>query len=408
MKKSIYHNILKKLLSITPLFGEELLKRSISKINKTPETLMAVDLLNIIRNDIQPSLSISGSYTNSILNQGAGFLISDFEKILYRDSGVLKIVKQMGFDFENDTEMYQRLQENNIIVPKQFLTKILINEYQMPSSEMVYCVINVPIFDEQKRIYKSALIFQDITLSRQLEEEAISQQKEIEKASTLSALGEMAGGIAHEINNPLAIIDGFAQKIRYLSGRNMLSHEEAIDASHNIENMVKRITAIVKGLRNFSRDASGDPMDLYPLKSVIHDTLAFCGEKIKSQGVILYLDSVPDELVIECQLVQVSQVLLNLINNAFDAVKDLNDKWIKITVSQTDEFVEIAVLDSGMGVHLDIREKIMDPFFTTKDIGKGTGLGLSVSLSIMKRHGGDLILDNKSENTKFIMRFRKK
>ncbi|RZA14243.1 MAG: GHKL domain-containing protein, partial [Proteobacteria bacterium] len=99
--------------------------------------------------------------------------------------------------------------------------------------------------------------------------------------------------------------------------------------------------------------------------------------------------------------VEVSQVLFNLINNAADAVRELDRKWIHIVGTRRIGSYIVSVIDSGKGIPPAIAGRIMEPFYTTKEVGKGTGLGLSISLSIAKRHGGDLKLDNNSLHTKF-------
>ena len=104
---------------------------------------------------------------------------------------------------------------------------------------------------------------------------------------------------------------------------------------------------------------------------------------------------------------QIGQILVNLINNALDAVTDMPDKWIRIAVSHTESHLFISVADSGKGVPSAIRHKIFEPFFTSKQVGKGTGLGLSISRSLALSHGGDLFLDEASGNTQFTLRLPK-
>ncbi|MEK6579858.1 MAG: HAMP domain-containing sensor histidine kinase, partial [Bdellovibrionota bacterium] len=108
-----------------------------------------------------------------------------------------------------------------------------------------------------------------------------------------------------------------------------------------------------------------------------------------------------DSLAIQGRQTQLSQVLLNLFNNAYDAVQTLTDKWIKIKVADTDQWVEIWVTDSGPGISSEVVSKMFQPFFTTKGVGKGTGLGLSISKKIIETHGGTLNVEMESPNTCF-------
>ena len=111
-------------------------------------------------------------------------------------------------------------------------------------------------------------------------------------------------------------------------------------------------------------------------------------------------------MIINCRSVEISQVLMNLLNNSRDALtmkdsKDPDDRWINIVVTDQGENVEINVMDNGNGIPHDVAEKIMQPFFTTKELGKGTGLGLSISRNIIESHKGRFFLDSNSQYTKF-------
>lgn len=117
------------------------------------------------------------------------------------------------------------------------------------------------------------------------------------------------------------------------------------------------------------------------------------------------MPEVREGLEVECRPTQISQVILNLLNNAHDAIGSLEEKWVMVSVTEIENDIEIRVTDSGSGIPEHVRMKIMEPFFTTKPVGKGTGLGLSVSLGILKAHRGSLVVDTESKNTCFVLRF---
>jgi signal transduction histidine kinase len=117
---------------------------------------------------------------------------------------------------------------------------------------------------------------------------------------------------------------------------------------------------------------------------------------------------IDENLTIQCRPSEISQVLLNLLNNAFDAVEDLPQRWVKIDVKEVDDQVNLTVTDSGQGIDVALRDKIMQPFFTTKPVGKGTGLGLSISSGIVESHHGKFVLDPKSPFTSFQMTLPKR
>lgn len=235
----------------------------------------------------------------------------------------------------------------------------------------------------------------------------ITERKEneslVRQATKLTALGEMAGGIAHEINNPLSILKGFLDLMRRQIERGQLdlnTFQSYMERSHS---MVDRISRIVHGMRRIARDSSADVMQDYSINLLINDALDFVQERIRQHGIELEIRFLEQDAKVLCRPVEVSQVLLNLLTNAFQAVESTAHPWIHVTCFGTPKSVRIQVEDSGVGVRDSLQEKIFQPFFTTKDIGKGMGLGLSISRRIMENHGGKLFLDSNRTNTCFVM-----
>lgn len=232
-------------------------------------------------------------------------------------------------------------------------------------------------------------------------------QSRLIDAAKFASLGEMAAGIAHEINNPLAIIIGKADHcVRLLNSSTPPDQQTIVRELTVINSTGQRIATIVKGLRTFSRDAKGDPKVATTVRSVIDDALGICQERLRSSGINVEksFDGNPD-IQLLCRQTQIVQVLVNLLSNAFDAVVDQPNPWIKITVTcDVMTFVNIAVTDSGPGIAPEIAKKVMEPFFTTKEVGRGTGLGLSLSRGIAEDHGGSLTYDQNSPNTSFKLR----
>ncbi|MGZ6287051.1 MAG: sensor histidine kinase [Bdellovibrionota bacterium] len=242
---------------------------------------------------------------------------------------------------------------------------------------------------------------------RQRSVELARQQELVFAASKMSTLGEMAGGIAHEINNPLSIIKLKSEQLKEALSEGCLDKSLLVDMAATIVKVTDRIAEIIVGLKSFSRDGAADPMQSAELAVIIGETLAFCRERFRSKNVSLDVKFPGSSLKIECRPTQISQVILNLANNSFDAIEDLKEKWVKIEIIDCAENVEVILTDSGSGVPQAIREKMMQPFFTTKQIGKGTGLGLSISFGIAQSHGGKLSYDDKCPNTRFVLRLPK-
>jgi C4-dicarboxylate-specific signal transduction histidine kinase len=228
------------------------------------------------------------------------------------------------------------------------------------------------------------------------------QREKLVVASKLSSLVEMAGGIAHEINNPLAIIIGQASRIRRRYERGLLDTETLGDELIRIECTAQRIAKIVRGLRSFSRSSEKDPMELVRVSEIIDATLELCQEKFRAHSIELIVD-VPSDIRLNCRRSQIAQLLMNLLSNAYDAVHEAKDKWIKLEAYRDEEWITIEVSDSGEGIDPMIREKIMQPFFTTKEQGRGTGLGLSISQGISEDHGGTLNLATDEDFTTFVL-----
>ncbi len=234
------------------------------------------------------------------------------------------------------------------------------------------------------------------------------QQKLLAHSAKMSALGEMAGGIAHEINSPLAIITVRANQLERLLGRNALTPELLHQETQLIATTAKRIGEIIKGLRVFARVGDKDPFETSSVAAIIEDALVLCQNRFETHGIELRVSEIPPDLEISCRAVQIVQVIFNLLNNAYDAVESLGEKWIQVAVLDLVDQVEISVTDSGSGIPEEVQPRIMLPFFTTKEVGKGTGLGLSISKGIIESHFGALSLDTSSKNTCFVVRLPKK
>ncbi len=229
-----------------------------------------------------------------------------------------------------------------------------------------------------------------------------AQQAKAHYSAKLASLGEMAASIAHEINNPLAIIQGSAEQLMRGYEKESITKERQEQSVKKIIGTTERISKIVRSLKTLSRNGDKDPFKDFYLKDVIDDCLEITRQNLQEKKIKLIVTPIIPELKIFGQQVQISQVLMNLINNAYHAIENIPDeKWIRIELNKYDHYIELHISDSGAGIPEVIREKIMEPFFTTKDVGKGTGLGLSISKAIIENHGGTLKLDEEAKNTTF-------
>ncbi len=320
----------------------------------------------------------SKNLESSILDLQKGLIILTFFAIILAGALIVFILNSIG---------------RRLSLIEAATQKIAIGEYD----------VSIPDKGNDELAYLSKAFNEMATALVQTRDKVLQQQTIITQASKMSALGEMAGGVAHEINTPLAII---RMRIEQLEDSIKEMNFDALEFMNSLEVVrltVDRIAKIISGLRFFARDGSRLAKQKTKVSEIIEDTLSFCNEKFMSYGVKLEVNrnEIYQLAEVHCQPIEISQVLLNILNNSFDAITSAENRWIRIAVADQNEFIEISIADSGHGIPSEVRDKIMQPFFTTKDIGKGTGLGLSISTGIMEAHKGKLIIDPDSANTCF-------
>jgi PAS domain S-box-containing protein len=259
------------------------------------------------------------------------------------------------------------------------------------------------VLDEQGKVVRVVGTGVDITERKQMEAQIEASKEQLVTAARLSALGMMAGGIAHEINNPLGIIHALASDlIDVVKDEGTAPPEMVTRNCSRIRETSDRIARIIKSLRQISREGSSDKLQTAPIGRILEETLEVCRARFKANGVKLLLPERIPELSVRCREVQIAQVLLNLLQNAFDAVMEEKDqRWVRLDVTSRDDSLVLSVTDSGPGIPPELRPRIMEPFFTTKPVGKGTGLGLSLSKNIAEEHGGKLEYSEENGKTCF-------
>ena len=251
-------------------------------------------------------------------------------------------------------------------------------------------------------------------------EQLKSTQVQLVQSEKMASLGELTAGIAHEIQNPLNFVNNFSEvsnelidemKTELDKGEIATAKEIAKDVKQNLEKIThhgKRADSIVKGMLQHSRSSTGQK-ELTDINALCDEylRLAYHGIRAKDSSFNVTLETDFDATVgqVMIQPQEIGRVVLNLINNALYAVGDKKkiitgeySPIVKIITKRKDKHIEITVEDNGLGIPESIKEKIFQPFFTTKPTGQGTGLGLSLSYDIVKAHGGELKVETK-ENT---------
>lgn len=222
--------------------------------------------------------------------------------------------------------------------------------------------------------------------------------------SKMIALGQMSSGVSHEINNPLAIITNSTNQIEIFLEKEKNNNAVVQTSLNKINKAAYRIARIVQGLHNFSQGDSSETFTRIDVREIITDARELYFEKIRTSGIDLQCTLPEQPIMAFCQKVQLTQLLSNLLLNAYDACAKRPNPQIKVILTTDKSDIKISVLDSGPGVSKAIENQIMQPFFTTKDIGQGTGLGLSIALGIARSNHGDLYLDREVSPSCFTLK----
>jgi len=250
-----------------------------------------------------------------------------------------------------------------------------------------------PMRDEQGTVTSIVLVLTDITDSAVLRDKLLHTEK-------MAAVGQLVSGVAHEVNNPLTAILGFADLLM----ENPDTPESARKDLRVILQEAQRTKQIVQNLLSFARQMPPQRNPLQ-LNGILRRTIQLRSYDFNSHGVdvVEHLDEGLPDVIGDAH--QLQQVFLNILNNAYDAVREVGrPARIEIMSTKSGDSVEVSFSDNGNGIsHPD---KIFDPFFTTKEVGKGTGLGLSICYGIVKEHGGEILCHNNigGQGATFIVR----
>lgn len=274
------------------------------------------------------------------------------------------------------------------------------------SGELYWVSTTITPFTDNNGVpYQYLAIRQDITGLKLAQQRILQQETQLIAASRLSAIGEMAAAITHEINNPLGVILGRTEMLMSMLEKNQLNPETLKKQVDTIEITGKRIEKIVRSMKTLAHQGlDNEPFQLSSLKEILNDSIELCSQRFANHSIELSVPKIDEDLQIECRSHQIVQVLVNLLNNAYDAVKQLEKPWVRIEIKAEPKLLQISIEDSGPGVPDAIRDKMFEPFFSTKRVQYGTGLGLSISKSLIINHRGELVYDANSAHTRFIIR----
>lgn len=360
--------------------------------------------------------SIGGLYfyitsQNKLLGNGRAYIHNILNSlndciIVYDSEGTIQYANQAWHDlYERENKSFEELLgiSNLKKVPTGKFLEISLYEDNSEMKYMNYIVNKLSgqaCASEEDDHY--ILSIRDIDDLKKNEQIIVSQREQLFEASKLSALGEMASGFAHEINNPLAIIKGKLTLTEREVKKEDINKESILKNLETCKITVDRITKIIVGLRNLAHGSIELENEAITVKDLVEDSLVIATLKMSDKGIDfkVNIDLVENESLI-CNRIQISQVLINLLGNAIDAIEDLENPWLKFSVEASQTEMKFIITDSGNGIPLEVQKRMFDPMFSTKPVGKGTGLGLSITRAIIEKHQGKIQINNECPNTSF-------
>ena len=334
MKVSTYNYILNTLLRVAPFFAGTVLDQSIKKAGHTIDSISAGEMLKILRADVVPKLSENKEFLNdSIAIANTSVLQTNVKnEIIHIDGPFTNYSKELSFE---------RLRKLGFVKTLTQTFKTTVREIELDGS--LFKVTISPIFSETKAISGTISTISNVSLQNEIEEEILHYSDNLRKevdarleaedelkesqsllfhSSKLVALGEMASGIAHEINNPLASIRLSIDLIKKLMQLDKLTELKLFKELRTQLELIDRISNTILSMKKLSRPSNDDDFKMLSIKQVISDVLTLSGEKFLLNDVDLRVDDSKEDIQVFAQETQLGQVIINLVNNAFDEIYD--------------------------------------------------------------------------------------
>jgi PAS domain S-box-containing protein len=306
-----------------------------------------------------------------------------------------------------DDESFIRAELEDLF-KKSGLTKSFEYRYLCKDGSYKYVNSTATNLINDKNINGILLNYKDISMRVKLEEEKKSTEALLRNQQKLESIGTLAGGVAHEINNPINGIMNYSQLILDSDNRENEAPEYASEIIHE----TKRVAEIVKNLLQFSRQEK-QHFSKARIDDILNQTLSLINTIIKHDQIDMHI-IIPKNLPeVQCRSQQIQQVIMNILTNSRDALNIRYDGYhenkkliitCNLILKEEKNYIRIIFEDHGTGIPIDVQDKVFDPFFTTKSRDEGTGLGLAISYSIIKEHEGELTFETiEGEYTKFFV-----
>lgn len=344
---------------------------------------------------------------------------------------------EVGRLAEGLNRLFRRLYEDRV-ANEQYISILDWEKEEKEKTASELALSNASLCDAQMELeQKNEHLEKYINELRKANQQLADTRTQMLQSEKMASIGQLAAGVAHEINNPIAFVSSNINTLEgYVTDMNLLfksygevdrfitdgKFEEAVESNRKIAALkrtldfdfivdqtgnlineskdgITRVNSIVQGLRDFSHEGN-DLMIEYDINKCLNDTIKIAWHEIKYKAELDYRPGpIPPVL---CRPQQINQVFLNMIINAVQAIPDKGE--ISIQSYTKDRYVVIEIKDSGTGIPDEIQNKIFDPFFTTKSVGQGTGLGLSIAYGIIREHKGVIEFESKAgEGTTFMV-----
>ncbi len=359
---------------------EERLQQSNSFLNNLIKS--AVD--GIIASDMTGEILIFNDAACGISGYEAGEVIGklDIRKI-YPGDGAVNIMKLLRSDEygEKGTLRFFR------------------TEIQKKTGEKIPISLNAAIVYDGEKEVATLGFFHDLRETLEIEAELERTNAQLLQAEKMSSIGELAAGVAHQLNNPLSGITLFTQMVM----EEYPLPEDAVKHLNRILDNAKRCTSIVKELLTFARKTDNQihPQDI---REILEQTLLLVKDQALFQNITIHKDFDENTPLVPIDSQKIKHVFMNIILNAADAMEGTGDLSLSCWVSPKKDKVFVEIADTGPGIPDDMLLKVFDPFFTTKAPGKGTGLGLSLAYRIVEEHGGKIYAESTvGSGTSFVI-----
>lgn len=280
-------------------------------------------------------------------------------------------------------------------------------DFTLNGSSFTFVFRMVKVSDQEFVIFSNDLSVEKSLHSKYREQVNLLREshQQVVQADKVRVIGELTAGISHEINNPLTVASGNAELLGFaLDNENLEEQREIIEnCVGNIDEALERIQNIITGMKGFLHQGKEDKKEYIDLKNVIENSLNLTQGTLEGRGISVTTKMEADSPVVLGNKTRLEQILINLLQNATDSLKGIDKPKIEIKCTRDfkKHFFYLEVRDNGHGVPENIKAKIFENFFTTKDMGEGTGLGLSLCRKIAEDHQGDLKLIETKEGACF-------